>query len=345
MKHADAGIEQYGTELCTMDIGSSFDLGSSFLKMFYVQGNEHRSCLIIRLSHAQYDGVSLPALLRDLDTLYTGDDIVTSGPFSSYMGHISDEHIQTEAIRYWSDLLENSSLSILEEGSGEPGGESMFETKPVNISHRPKDITAASLLLAAWALVLARRLRTPDVTFGSVTSGRLIDLANVENVEGPCYQIAPVRVQFGEHWTAVDLLGFAQKQVTESAAHDFLGFEKIAKQCTQWPAEARFFDSIVHHQDWEDFDTMPFAGGTCKVGISNPHGDAAHPMKIVSLVRDGQTHVGVVGSEKKAAFVHEILDELAATVEELAADQSDRPLEVLKNPNNEELATTCGQES
>jgi hypothetical protein len=115
---------------------------------------------------------------------------------------------------------------------------------------------------------------------------------------------------------------FIQKQTAESAAHDFLGFEKISKQCTQWPSEARFFDSIVHHQDFEDFDTMPFAGGTCKVDISNPHGDAAHPMKIVSLVRQGQMHVGVVGSERNSAFVHAILDELAATVEELAVNQS-----------------------
>ncbi|KAI1608519.1 nonribosomal siderophore peptide synthase Sid2 [Exophiala viscosa] len=329
MKQADAGIEQYVAELCTTDIESSFHLGSSFLKMFYVVGKDNRNCLIVRLSHAQYDGVSLPALLRDLSTLYTGGNIVTSEPFSSYMARISNEHIQKEAIKYWRELLGDSSLSTHEEGSGDPGDKSMFETKPVDISQRPKEITTASLLLAAWALVLARRLQTPDVTFGSVTSGRLIDLANVENVQGPCYQIAPVRVQFEELWTAADLLHFVQEQVARSAAHDFLGFEKISKHCTQWPGEARFFDSIVHHQDWEDFDTMPFAGGTCKVDISNPHGDAAHPIKLVSLVRDGQTHVGVVGSDRKAAFVHEILDELAATVEDLAAGRSDKTLKVL----------------
>ncbi|KFY27269.1 hypothetical protein V491_00967 [Pseudogymnoascus sp. VKM F-3775] len=70
---------------------------------------------------------------------------------------------------------------------------------------------------------------------------------------------------------------------------------------------------------------MPFAGGECKVGILNPHGDAAAPFKAVSFVKGGVLHVGVVGSERDAVFVDEILKELAATVEEVAA----RPSELL----------------
>ncbi len=326
MKHADTEIEQYVTDLCEDDIESDFQLGSPFFKMFYVEGTDGQRCLIICLSHAQYDGISLPALLRDLEILYTGGKVVEFEPFSSYMARICDEQIQRGAVDYWRGLLDGSSLSMLGEASGRPGDKPLFVTKPVDISQRPKEITTASLLTAGWALVLARRLQIPDVTFGSVTSGRLIDLANVENVVGPCYQFTPIRVLFGQQWTATDLLLFVQKQTAESAVHDFLGFEKISKQCTQWPPEARFFDSIVHHQDFEDFDTMPFAGRTCKVDISNPHGDAAYPMKIVSLVRQGRTHVGVVGSEGNSAFVHAILDELVATVEELAADRPDAVL-------------------
>ena len=86
-------------------------------------------------------------------------------------------------------------------------------------------------------------------------------------------------------------------------------FDKISKNCTEWSPEAQFFDSIVHHQDFEDFDTMPFAGGSARVEILNPHGDAAYPLKVVSFVRDGQTCVGVVGSERDAAFVDSSLDE------------------------------------
>jgi hypothetical protein len=68
---------------------------------------------------------------------------------------------------------------------------------------------------------------------------------------------------------------------------------------------------------------MPFAGSSCKVDISNPHGDAAYPLKAVSFVRGGKMHVGFVGSERDATFVDAALDELAAAVQELSNCRSE----------------------
>ncbi|KAG4439146.1 Nonribosomal peptide synthetase 4 [Cadophora sp. M221] len=311
-------LEKYVTDFCTAEIETEFKLGSSFLKLIHVEGKEGE-CLIMGLSHAQYDGNSLPVVLRDLDALYTGEKVVESEPFSTYMARIGDEAVQTKAITYWRNLLNGSVLSILEGTTAQPTDKAIFQTKPVDISQRPEEITTANLLTAAWALVLARRLHKSDVTFGSITSGRNIDLANVENVMGPCYQFTPIRVSFESSWTTMDLLRFVQSQSAESSAHDFLGFEKISKQCTEWSSDAKFFDSIVHHQDFEDFDTMPFASGSARVEILNPHGDAVYPLKVVSFTKDEQTCVGVVGSERDVAFVDSSLDELAVTVEELAA--------------------------
>ncbi|KAJ5143841.1 AMP-dependent synthetase/ligase [Penicillium bovifimosum] len=316
-------IEQYVTALCTADIESSFELGSPFLKIFHIQADSGKHCLVIRLSHAQYDGVSLPRLLQDLETLYAGGKVVDFEPFATYMARVSDGRLQTQAIHYWNDLLKDSTLSVLNGPTVQPTDKAIFHSKAVESFQPVQEITTANVLTAAWALVLARRLRTPDVTFGSVTSGRSIDLANVENVMGPCYQLTPVRVKFQSQWTAMDLLRFVQKQSAESAAHDFLGFEKISKECTPWSSDARSFDSIVHHQDWDEFDDMPFAGSSCKVDILNPHGDAAYPLKAVSFVRGGKMHVGFVGSETDATFVDNILDELAAAVQELSDSRSE----------------------
>ncbi|KAI9650511.1 Nonribosomal peptide synthetase 4 [Ciborinia camelliae] len=320
---ADKDIEKYATDLCTTDIESEFQLGSSFLRILHAKDNNGKECLVIGLSHALYDGVSLPMLLRDLEVLYKGEKVVGFEPFSSYMARICDKRTQTAAVNYWSNLLNDSSLSVLKRKSAERTDKAIFQAKPVDISQRPEEITTANLLTAAWALVLARHLQNSDVTFGSITSGRNIDLAGTENVVGPCYQFTPTRVLFKSQWTAMDLLRFVQRQTAESAAHDFLGFDKISKQCTKWSesSDAQFFDSIVHHQDWDDFDTMPFAGRECKVDILNPHGDAATPFKAVSFVKEGQMHVGVVGSEKETVLVNTALDELVAAIQELATCQ------------------------
>lgn len=326
----DQDLEQYVTSLCTEDIESQLELGSPFTKFLHIEGSDGKHCLVFRLSHAQYDGVSLPRLLRDLETLYNGDNVTEFKPFSAYVAHVRDETVQSKAIDYWKDLLGGSSLSVLEINSLPAATKSIFHTKIVDgISLPLEDITTASLLTAAWALVLARRLKTADITFGGVTSGRIIDLANVENVVGPCYQFTPIRIQFQSEWTGMDLLKFVQKQSAESAAYDFLGFEKISKDCTQWSSTSSsstkqlFFNSLVHHQDFEDFDTMPFAGGTCRVEISNPHGDSADPLKVVSFIREGRLNVGIVGYEPDVEFVDAVLGELAEAAKEVVARQSE----------------------
>ncbi|KAF7169549.1 hypothetical protein CNMCM5623_002209 [Aspergillus felis] len=320
---ADKELDQCVADLCKKDIESNFQLGSPFLRLFHVEGNNGDACLIIGLSHAQYDGVSMPSLLQDLDSLYTGTQLATFSPFSSYIAQLSEEPIQSKAATYWRNLLSNSSLSILDGPSSNTTDKAIFHTRPTN-TQPLKEITTANLLTAAWALVLARRLQTPNVTFGGVTSGRNLDISNAENIMGPCYQLTPIRVSFQSDWTASDLLLFVQTQSAESAAYDFLGFEKIAK-LAGWAPGRKGFDSIVHHQDWEDFDSMPFGGGSCRVDIANPHGDAAYPIKVVSYVKGEEIHVGVVGSERDVVFVDDVLGELVAAVEELA-EQSEKVL-------------------
>ncbi|KAL3474948.1 hypothetical protein BJX99DRAFT_230621 [Aspergillus californicus] len=320
-------LEQYATDLCAADIESTFQLGSLFLKFFHIEGPNGQHSLILRLSHAQYDGISLPRLLRDLETLYTGQIITEYEPFPSYIFQIREESASTKAISYWRNLLADSTLSTLPgKAPHNPTDKGVFLSKPVNTPVQPfEETTTASLLTAAWAVLLARRLNKQDITFGSVTSGRILEhIDNPQNIIGPCYQFTPVRIPFHSQstWTPLSLLQYIQSQSAESATHDFLGFDRIADNCTSWRAsETKFFDSMVHHQDHEDFDTMPFAGAECKVDIANPHGDAAYPVKVVSFAREGKLHFGVVGSERDEVFVEGVLGQLVETVEELVGNK------------------------
>jgi aryl carrier-like protein len=329
-QRADEDVDKIVNKVCTEDIESDFALGSSFFKLFHVEGKNDQHCLVIRLSHALYDGMSLPRLLEDLETMYSSGKVGDFEPFPSYIARTSDRSMQTKALSYWRGLLQDSSLSILEGQTTQPSDRGVFkEDLAIEGFQPPAEITTANLLTAAWALLLARRTGTADVTFGGVTSGRGLDMAGVENVVGPCYQLTPIRVPFKATWTAADLMQFVQRQSGESAAHDFVGFEKISRECTRWSdggAAQVFFDSIVHHQDWDDADSMPFAGSTARLDILNPHGDAPRPLKAVSFVKGGNLRVGVVGSERDAALVGSVLAELVAVVQELASSGSGRLL-------------------
>ncbi|KAK0613181.1 peptide synthetase [Immersiella caudata] len=327
LRQADGDLEAFVTDLCNTQIESDFPLGSPFFRFLFVSGpdtNQH--CLVIGLSHALYDGVSLPRLLQDLEALYAGTKPADFLPFSTYISHINTPSTRAAAATYWRSLLSQSALSLLPGLSPpsicSPRTRAVFKTAPVALpppAISMSEITTSTILTASWSLLLARRLGTTDITFAAVTSGRTLNIPiAAESIIGPTYAFTPVRITFQPTWSALDLLRHVQSQYAASSAYDYLGFEQIAESCTEWPLDSFRSASVVNHQDWDDFDTMAFAGGECKVEIANPHGDTPWPIKVVSFVRGGQTHVGVVGVEEDEVLVGELVRELKGVVEELA---------------------------
>ncbi|KAG9959371.1 nonribosomal peptide synthase SidD, partial [Aureobasidium melanogenum] len=311
-KQVEGDLKQQITDACTADVEGDFTLGSAFAKILHVQSSNGQEGLILRLSHAQYDGVSLPALLTDLETLYAGGKI-TSEPFATYISATLEPSMQEKALNYWKNLLSGSSLSSLGT-STEQNDKGLFKSASVDIANKPSDVTTANLLTAAWSLVLARRLQTNDVVFGAVTSGRNIpSLANADSINGPCYQFTPIRITLSSSQDTTTFLRNIAAQISQSSAHDFVGYSRIAA-AVSWNVSSGF-DSLVHHQDDEDdVDTMPFAGGVCAVDLVKPHGDSPKPFKVVSFVKGGETYVGVVGTEREGGFVEEVLGELVEAV-------------------------------
>jgi non-ribosomal peptide synthetase component F/aryl carrier-like protein len=314
-KRVEGDLKPGITDICTADIEEEFALGSAFAKIMHVKSSNGQEGLIFCLSHAQYDGVSLPALLTDLETLYMGGKI-SSEPFATYISATLEPSAQSASLAYWKDLLAGSSLSSFGT-SIQINDRGLFKSTPVDITDKPSDVTTANILTAAWSLVLSRRLQTTDVVFGAVTSGRNIpSLPSADAVMGPCYNFTPIRISLSASQDAAFLLGEIATQIATSSSHDFVGYSRIA-EVVGWDANANF-GSVVHHQgDEDDVDTMPFTGGECAVDLIKPHGDSPSPMKVVSFVKGGETHVGIVGVERESEFVEGLLAELVGAVGEV----------------------------
>lgn len=332
LEELEVAIEQYEIEgdldsfvhkLCDMDVQTRMPLGSSFVKFMFVRGEGARNCLVLRISHAQYDEICLVGLLRQLGDLYEGRKVADSVPFSSFVYHIVNKNIP-RSIPYWRELLQGSSLSVLRPDKPLSSRVPADITRTMDISARLKDITVATLPTAAWALCLARRLSSRDVLFGEVVSGRNIDLPNADAVMGPTWQYVPMRVKFEPDWKGVDLLDYVQYQHIASAQHEGMGLVEIARQCTDWPEDVDWFDSVVH-QDVYHVEELKFGSADCRLETVYPHYEPLREWKCQAFVKGDSLAIEIVTFEDWIDVAKELLDELEGIMTQLV----NRPNELL----------------
>ncbi|KAI1371439.1 hypothetical protein F4677DRAFT_435645 [Hypoxylon crocopeplum] len=306
----EGDLASFAHKLCDVDVQTRMPLGSAFVKFIFVQGEGSQSCLILRISHAQYDEVCLPGLIRQLAALYDGAPTVESVPFSSFVYHVMEKGIP-QSISYWQDLLDGSSLAILRPDLPLTSRVPAAITRTVDISARLKDITVATLPTAAWALCLARLLETDDVVFGEVVSGRNIDLPHADTVMGPTWQYVPVRVKFEGGWKAIDLLQYVQHQHIASAQHECMGLAEIVRDCTDWEADVDWFDSVVH-QDVYHVEELKFGGddATCRLETVYPHLEPLREWKVQAFVNGDSLTLEIVTFRDWIGVAAKLLDEL-----------------------------------
>ncbi|KAI2614797.1 non-ribosomal peptide synthase [Hypoxylon fragiforme] len=341
-------LQSFAHKLCDVDVQSKMPHGSAFVKFLYVQSPHNRSCLAFRISHAQYDEVCLPALIRQLAALYDDAPTPDSTPFSSFVYHVVNKAIP-HSTPYWRDLLRGSALTVLR-----PTGRSVAQLKTrtaaavsrtLDISARQRDITIATLPTAAWALCLARRLNVRDVLFGEVVSGRNIDMPRADAVMGPTWQYVPVRVKFGsssssssssdndddadDSWRAIDLLQHIQHQHVASAQHECMGLSEIVRACTDWaPTGDEWFDTVVH-QDVYHVEELSLTSGrgsvsSCRLETVYPHLEPLREWKVQAFVAGDTLTLEIVTFEEWIDTAAELLDELEGIVEMLVRRPEER---------------------
>lgn len=304
----DGELQVFAKMLCHLDALTPMPHGSAFVKFFLVQGCGGQSCLLFRLSHAQYDEICLPLILRQLSALYEGKLVQDTIPFSSYLGHVLRKSIPASLL-YWKELLEGSSMTNLKPDIAPVRKNHWCIEKTINISSRPRETTVATLPTAAWALCLAKRLSLRDVTFGEVVSGRNIDFPNADAVMGPTWQYIPVRIKFDPSWTVLDLLDHVQHQHIASSAHECVALPEIVEKCTDWPSSTDWFDTVVH-QDVDHVESMGISGTESRLETVYCHEEPLKEWKIQAFVRGDEMTLEIVTIDSWAEYATGLLDDL-----------------------------------
>ncbi|KAK3299574.1 uncharacterized protein B0H64DRAFT_355769 [Chaetomium fimeti] len=266
-------------------------------KFMFLDGSK-QSILILRLSKAQYDDLSVALLVKDLKRLYDGSQKPPRRPtFCDFM-RTAQAANSNGAEEYWRALLEGSQVTQV-----------VAHVQPYDMSTDIQTVRNPALALgslsslgisfetvlkAAWAMVLANLSASSDVVFGEVIDGRHVRLPgghSVAGVMGPTVNATPVRVQFPDTpLTPVNLLQYIHAQRMSGIPFENLGSLAIVEKCTPWPYWTRF-STLVQHQ-YEDTAINPsepksFHLGTasCKFTIHESKAQDMPDLWVRSLVR------------------------------------------------------------
>lgn len=315
-------------------------LGDRLVRFWFLDGGR-QGLLVMRISHAQYDGVSIPVLVDDLAALYEqggGEGGALQLPvrpvFAEFAHAARKANEEGEAEEYWRNFLDGASMTNIISHKSPPYAHTKLKTVVREIPTPRLDdghggsTTFATLLKAAWALVLARAALSNDVVFGHLVSGRNMALpggqGDVDEVLGPCLNLIPVRVKLdGSTDTASALLRQIYDQHLAAIPFETLGFPAIVERCTAWPLWTRF-STVVQHQNLDGVEDalrkFRFGDAACKFGAF-PGAQDAVDMLVLSTPQAGTRNVelSLHFSDKvvEPAFAGELMDALVANIETL----------------------------
>ncbi|KAJ4356118.1 uncharacterized protein N0V89_004146 [Didymosphaeria variabile] len=298
--------------LIEKDMGRPVNLGDGMMRFILVKQRDNSHCLVLRISHAQYDGISLPSILQDIKAAYEGSVLSNSKPYSSFIYNVrkQDPH-QCET--FWSAFLRDSHMTNILRHKKLPYKNPvnrMLSRAVTPSSLNIQGVTFATTVKAAWALVLSSLALTSDTVFGQVVSGRNGSLAGIQHVVGPCMNILPY-------------------QHLASMPYENYGMRQIIERCTSWPKATRFSSIHQHTNFGKQFfgEVLSASAGSEMTGYSPPH-DVADVWIWTAPVSEGMFSVdltfadSVLGDE----IAQLMLDMLCNNIESISANQDARIL-------------------
>ena len=305
-------------------------LGEPYVQLIVLRRpSSHAHRIILRMSHAQYDGVCLPRIMEAFQAGYEGRPLPPAPvQFAKYVlegsGVAGPGHYD-----YWRSLLKGSSMTSVVQREQPKYGASELKSKTLtrNITLpalTTRNITTSTILKAAWTSALAQLSGRSDIVFGNLISGRNVAVEGVESIVGPCLNILPVRITLEPTWTALDLLRRIQNQQVASMPYESLGFREIVQHCTSWP-EWTYFPTMVQHQNLAGDTTLTLDRTKYKVGCLSAQ-DTLADITVVSTPKANdvvEISMGFIDDGSIVpAFIDTALDLLCSLAQSFASNPS-----------------------
>lgn len=311
--------------LCALEQHFESSLGDLKARFLVVNRDLDQVTLIMRISHAQFDGTSLHLIYQDLKTLYEGARLPPAPQYIDYARAVRQAN-NSEAESFWRELLRGSAMTHIVRHSKPSYKHVINEKVSCKIAYTSVQtcgITLATLVKAAWATILARLSHSSDVVFGYAVAGRNLAVEGISDIVGDCNNAALARVKLDTVSTVLDLLRQVQHQSVSAMPYETVGQRQIVEKCTDWPRWTRY-SSSVNHQNYTMAGANSFRLGeaNCTVSYRDLEADRRDIQIYSYPPQDGKMQLEMAFSNKalSASTVRAILEDLGNAIQHLAAD-------------------------
>ncbi|KAL9484759.1 hypothetical protein ACSS6W_003548 [Trichoderma asperelloides] len=343
LKYLDLAIEIIETEeninsatraFLDMDLRQPIRPGQPLIRIAIFKAQTSPLRIILRMSHALYDGLSLEHIVRSLHILYSGGTLPTPPQFARYMQHTVDS--RKDGYDFWRSVLKNSSMTVIK-GTNDSSHQQQVVTagsyhasKVISVpfqANADSSITPATVFTTACALVLAKEADSSDVVFGRIVSGRQGLPVTCQNIIGPCTNEVPVRACIDWDTDQRILLRKMQDQYLNSLSFETLGLDEIKKNCTDWSAEITNYSCCIAYQNFDYHPDSQMNEQRVQIGVLSRDIDATKEVPLHDLVISGEAeldgpylHITVAANRQVCddGRVKRILEELCETINALS---------------------------
>ncbi|WP_420094458.1 amino acid adenylation domain-containing protein [Pseudomonas cichorii] len=239
------------------------DLGKAPLIHAHVTRNAESWLLTLLDHHIINDHVSLGIVLDEIRTLMNGnaDQLPKPQHYREFVAQTLASPVELHEAYFRQRLADVDSptapFDVLEvEGDLENHILTLDEdfTRQLRTQARNRGVLPATILHAAWAMVLARCTARDDVVFGTVLSGRLQGGAGAQSAVGMFINTLPVRVQLAGR-NVQELISATHQDLSELLGHEQAALT-TAQRCSNIESGTPLFTGLLNYRQHAQADGL-----------------------------------------------------------------------------------------
>jgi amino acid adenylation domain-containing protein len=260
------------------DRREGFDLSAApAMRVSLLQLDDERFSMVWTFHHILIDGRSFETILDRVFAAYDGpapggewDNAPVERAYREYADWVATQDVRA-AREFWRDKLSGftATTPLPHVDQIEASSETFAEaraglSRPVSDGLRAlaarEQLSLNSLVISAWALLLARHSGEPEVVFGVTKTTRRGTIPDADAIVGLFLATIPVRIAVDPEATVTEWLRRVREEWVSLRGREHVPLVDI-KQASALPPSASLFDSFIMFENYELGERLRSKGG------------------------------------------------------------------------------------